>query len=76
MNDQWCLCWSQAQNAFHIEPLEDHLTNNRRAYRENLAGDYRVLHIGTREMVDSLAINAGGTLVSRQPIEQVMHEHA
>lgn len=73
MTDQWCLCWSQEQNAFHIEPLETHVATNRRAYRENKPGDYRVLHIGTREMVDSMAVNAGGTLASR---EAATHEHA
>ena len=65
-SDQWCLCWRQHQNALHIEPMERHLSANRAAYRDNTAGDYRLLLIGTREEVDTAATAARQTIGLRE----------
>ena len=53
--DQWCLCWSQRQNALHVEPFERHIQANREALMEGRGGDYRLLAVGTREEVDAAA---------------------
>lgn len=66
MTEQWCLLWSQQQNALHIEPLALMLTNNRNAYRDDAVGDFRVLLVGTRSEVEVTAQSLGSTIASRQ----------
>lgn len=70
--DQWCLCWSQRQNSLHVESLAEHLSANRRAWGDDAAGDYRVLHIGARAEVDAMAVNLRGTLASRDGCRERM----
>lgn len=62
---QHVLLWSQRQNALHIEPMDHHLSVNRRAYRDNQGGDYRVLFVGTREEVDEAATALRNTIAGR-----------
>lgn len=59
------LLWSQRQNALHIETLDQHLSLNRQAYRDNQGGDYRVMFIGTREEVDNAATALRNTISDR-----------
>lgn len=66
MNERWVLLWSQRQNALHIETLDTMYTNNRNAYRDNRAGDYRLLLIGTREEVDATAESLRNTIANRE----------
>lgn len=61
----WVLLWSHRQNAFHIEPLQVMLSNNRAAYADNKGGDYRVLHIGYLEDVEATAGACRATLAGR-----------
>lgn len=62
---QYVLLWSQRQNSLHVEPLENLLENNRRAYRDNVSTDYQVLLMGSREDVDATAENLRPTLKAR-----------
>ena len=50
----WVLEWSQAQQAFHVETLLDHLqTNLLGFFHEGRTGDYVILGVfQTREAVD------------------------
>lgn len=66
MNEQWVLLWSQSQNAFHIERLEDTLAKNRVAYREDRRMDYVPLVMGSKEFVSSNADFCHGTLAGRE----------
>ena len=49
--DQWVPCWSQRQNALHVETLQEHAALNREACAANRPGDYRLLFVGTRAEV-------------------------
>lgn len=71
MSEQWVLLWSQSQNATHIERLEDMLSSNREAYRDNRRTDYVALFVGERGHVDAAALHCQSTLMGRyleQPI--------
>lgn len=59
------LLWSQRQNALHIETLEHHLSLNRRAYRDNHSGDYRVMYIGAESDVHKAADAIRNTIGER-----------
>ena len=63
--EQWVLCWSQRQNALHVETLERHASSNREAYAENRAGDYRLLLVGSRDEVDATANSIRATMAQR-----------
>lgn len=65
MNEQWVLCWSQSQNALHVETLTQHASKNREAYADNRPGDYRLLLVGTRAEVDATAASIRPTMVQR-----------
>ncbi|MBI5255413.1 MAG: hypothetical protein HY855_02860 [Burkholderiales bacterium] len=71
LTDLWCLCWSQRQNALHIEQLGKHLSSNRQAYADNAAGDYRLLAVDCRAGIDMLARNLQGTLAARESVRTV-----
>ena len=64
-SDRWVLCWSQRQNALHVETLERHASSNREAYAENRPGDYRLLLVGTRDEVDATASSIRPTMALR-----------
>ena len=63
--DLWVLCWSQRQNALHIEPLTRHTSLNRAAYADNRPGDYRMLLVGSKAEVDATAASIRPTLIAR-----------
>jgi len=65
METQHALLWSQRQNALHIEPFETTLSANRIAYRDNKAGDYRVLFVGPMPEVEKAADAIRNTLKQR-----------
>lgn len=62
---EWALSWSQRQNALHIEPFEDALSKNRKAYTNDQGGDYRLLHVGPKEEVEQVANAIRGTMRAR-----------
>ena len=61
----WVLLWSKRQNAFHVEPVDRMLASNRTAYTGNKGGDYRALHIGYLEEVESMRDSCNQTLAMR-----------
>lgn len=65
-SDRWVLCWSQRQNALHVETLERHASSNREAYADNRPGDYRLLLVGTRDEVDATANSIRPTMAQRE----------
>jgi hypothetical protein len=66
MSEQWVLLWSQKQNATHIERLEDMLSSNRKAYRDNRKCDYLPIFIGERGHVEAAALHCSSTLMGRE----------
>ena len=62
----WVLQWSHAQNALRAEPVELAMMANRLAYRDDKAGDFRPLYIGSRELVCSVAESMRTTLAKRE----------
>lgn len=64
--ESWCLCWSQRQNALHVEPLSKHLSLNRECYTEDQGGDFRLLFVGTRDEVSTAADAARSTVRERE----------
>lgn len=66
MSKQFVLCWSKSQNAVHIESLEDMLSSNRAAYKDNRATDYIPLYVGDKALIDSAAGFCHATLVGRE----------
>lgn len=71
MSKQFVLLWSKSQNAIHVESLEDMLSSNRAAYKENRATDYVPLYVGERALIDSAAGFCHATLVGREFSEEV-----
>lgn len=64
------LAWSQRQNAFHIESLAQHIACNRVALFDGLAGDYRLILIGSCNDVDRAADALRPTIDSRDVIRR------
>ena len=62
----YVLLWSQRQNALHVEPIEQMLTLNREAYRDNKAGDFRVLFVGNQDAISQAAAACRRTLAARE----------
>ena len=67
-SDLWVLEWSQRGNVFHVQPLENTLSFNRKLYRENTktVNDYRVLVVGTHDECSMAADSARQTLIERE----------
>lgn len=63
---QWVLLWSQSQCAFHVERMDDMLTQNRLAYRDDHRSDYVPLVIADRCLVEEAVAALRGTLAARQ----------
>jgi hypothetical protein len=75
MSDRlWALLWSKRQNCLHIEPVDDWLSKNRTAYRDegNLM-DYHPIYIGDKETCHTTADSVRPTIIARdrarQPVE-------
>lgn len=66
MSQQWVLLWSQRQNSIHIQPLEECLSKNRQAYKDNRPPDYVPLFVGERAPVTAAASHCSGTLLDRE----------
>lgn len=66
MNGEFALCWSQRQNALHIEPVERMLSNNRGAYADDRASDFIPVYIGTKDECHNAADACRGTMASRE----------
>lgn len=62
----WALLWSQRQNALHVEPLDAALSSARKSYADDSPGDYRILFIGPRELVEGAADAMRNTMAARQ----------
>jgi hypothetical protein len=69
MTDLYVLEWSQKQGMPHVQRLEQTLSCNRRAYRENAAvgSDYIPIAVGTFDEMLASANAMRGTLASRKP---------
>ncbi len=66
MNEKMVLLWSHSQCAFHIERLEEMLTANMRAFKEDRPMDYATLFVGTEDDCDRMADVLRPTLRKRQ----------
>ena len=69
MTNLYVLEWSQKQGMPHVQRLEDTLSRNRRAYRENkgVNSDYLPIAVGTMEEMLLTAENMRPTLAARHP---------
>jgi hypothetical protein len=67
-SDLWVLEWSQRGNVFHVQPLANTLSFNRKLYRENTKSinDYRVLLVGSNEECSAAADSSRRTLIERE----------
>jgi hypothetical protein len=66
MSEQWVLLWSQSQNAVHVESLQDCLSKNRQAYKDNRKTDYVPIFVGERAHVAAAAGHCSNTLLDRE----------
>jgi hypothetical protein len=57
MSDKaWSLVWSRKQNCFHIEPLQELLKKNKRAFFDGFAlNDYHLICVGTRDQCEEFS---------------------
>ena len=64
-SDLWVLAWSQALNQLSAQPLGEHCSTNRAAYRDDTPGDWRILAAGSQ--TDMLAARTASlaTLAAR-----------
>jgi len=71
-SDQWVLEWSARQNSFHIQPLAESLSTNRRWYSENLktTNDYRILLVASKDECHATADSACRTLQERESVQK------
>lgn len=70
MTEQWALLWSKKQNAFHVEPVENWLSKNRVAYRDDgTLADYHPIVIGDRQTCEATADAARATLAAREELQ-------
>lgn len=60
------LLWSQSQCAFHIEPINDMLSENRKAYVDDRRMDFVPIYFGTDDDCHDAAQAARATLAKRQ----------
>lgn len=66
MPEQFTLCWSKRQNAFHVETMAELLARNRCAYREDEAiSDYHVIHVGNYDECKAAAAACRNTIAER-----------
>ncbi len=59
------LLWSRRQNALHIEPVEQMLSSNREAYRDDRHGDYIAIAMGPKDQMHAAADACRQTMVAR-----------
>ena len=65
-SDTWALLWSKSQNALHIEPLDQWLSKNRLAYRDNKdLCDYHPIYVGEKSLCHITADSVRSTLIAR-----------
>lgn len=69
MTDLYVLEWSHKQGMPHVQRLNETLSRNRRAYRENkpVLGDYIPIAVGTMDEMLAAADSIRGTLATRKP---------
>jgi hypothetical protein len=69
MSDLYVLEWSKKQGMPHVQPLNETLSRNRRAYRENASvnSDYIPIAVGTMDEMLASAEGIRGTLAARRP---------
>lgn len=60
------LLWSRSQSALHIEPLDQMLRSNRRAYISNQGTDYVPIHLGSDDECHKASEIARQTMSDRQ----------
>lgn len=65
-NQTHVLLWSQSQSAFHIEPINDMLKENARAFAADRLMDYVPMLFGTPDQCHGLADQLRATLHARQ----------
>lgn len=71
MRDLWALLWSKRQNCLHIEPVDEWLSKNRSAYRdERDLMDYHPVYIGSKELCHATADSARQTITNRDKARQ------
>lgn len=68
--EQFVLAWSQRQNAFHVEPLAQHIASNKAAPADDRAGEYRLIAVGSREEVERAADALRPAITSRDVIRR------
>lgn len=70
MTEQWALLWSKKQNCLHIEPVENWLSKNRQAYRDDAAlADFHPVYIGDRATCEATADAVRSTLAAREEVQ-------
>lgn len=65
MNREYVLLWSQRQNALRVVPVGQVLSEAMRDYRDDRAGDYRPLVIGSHHLCMQTATSVMPTLRQR-----------
>jgi hypothetical protein len=67
MTDQWVLLWSKRQNCLHIEPVDNWLSKNRVAYRDEATlADFHPIYIGAKELCHQTADSVRSTITARE----------
>jgi len=66
MKDQYVLEWSQQQNAFHIQTLDNLLKTNAKCFAANKAHQYMTLLIGSEDECSKAANELRDTLKVRE----------
>lgn len=66
MSGDYVLLWSQKQNAVRVIPVGQMLVEAMRDYRDNRAGDYRALFVGSARDCQETAANLTPTLTKRE----------
>lgn len=66
MTEQWVLLWIKRQNCLHIESLDNWLSKNRLAYRDEATlADYHPIYIGAKETCHETADAVRPTIAAR-----------
>lgn len=60
------LLWSQSQCAMHIEPIDDMLSSNRRAYTVDQRMDYVPIYFGSSDECHKASESVRSTMRHRQ----------
>jgi hypothetical protein len=53
--EAYALLWSKRSNCFHVEPLTETVAKGREFFLSDLANDYLLIGLGSREQVSTTA---------------------